>query len=109
MGHWLLPAPVAQPPPPSHHPPARTPALSNAQAEAFGGRILLAYEVDEAGHVGELSDRWQSISGPDDVQTPADVYASLTQEGFAVHYCRVPVTDGTSPSVRGRRQGEPSG
>ena len=43
--------------------------------------------------------RWEEIDHPDAVQTPADVYGSLAHEGFAVKYVRVPVTDGTAPSV----------
>ncbi|KAG2430310.1 hypothetical protein HYH02_013787 [Chlamydomonas schloesseri] len=69
-----------------------------AEAQKFGGRILLAYESTAAGHVGELSDVWETISGPEDVQTSAEVYAGLTGQGFAVKYFRVPVTDGTSPA-----------
>lgn len=44
--------------------------------------------------------RWEDIDHPDAVQTTADVYANLTKQGFAVQYCRCPVTDGTAPSVR---------
>jgi len=44
--------------------------------------------------------RWEEIDHPDAVQTPANVYGSLAHEGFAVKYVRVPVTDGTAPSVR---------
>eukprot|EP00198_Chlamydomonas_reinhardtii_P010886 XP_001700223.1 predicted protein [Chlamydomonas reinhardtii] len=69
-----------------------------AVAQKFGGRILLAYESTAAGHVGELSDAWETIAGPEDVQTSAEVYAGLTSQGFAVKYFRVPVTDGTSPA-----------
>jgi hypothetical protein len=40
---------------------------------------------------------WEPIKGPDAVQTPAEVYASLAREGLAVRYLRVPVTDGKAP------------
>jgi hypothetical protein len=40
---------------------------------------------------------WETIKGPDAVQTPAEVYAALAQEGLAVRYLRVPVTDGKAP------------
>lgn len=43
--------------------------------------------------------RWEEIDHPDAVQTPAEVYSSLAKQGFAVQYCRVPVTDGTAPTV----------
>ncbi|GLI60364.1 hypothetical protein VaNZ11_002488 [Volvox africanus] len=69
-----------------------------AEAEKFGGRIVLAFESQEAGHLGELNDVWETISGPDDVQTSAELYDNLASQGFAVKYFRVPVTDGTSPS-----------
>ncbi len=68
------------------------------QAEKFGGRVVVAFEGQDAGGYGQLNDVWEDV-GPDDVLTPAEVYANLTSEGFAVKYFRVPVTDGTSPSV----------
>lgn len=49
-----------------------------------------------------LTCRWEEIDHPDAVQTPAEVYSSLAHQGFAVKYVRVPVTDGTAPSVSGR-------
>lgn len=39
------------------------------------------------------------------MQTTAEVYSSLAKQGFAVQYCRVPVTDGTAPTVGGKRAG----
>lgn len=60
--------------------------------------MLVAFEGQDASGYGQLNDVWEAI-GPDDVLTPAEVYANLTSEGFAVKYFRVPVTDGTSPSV----------
>ncbi|GLC33893.1 hypothetical protein PLESTM_000131000, partial [Pleodorina starrii] len=69
-----------------------------AEVDKFGGRILLAFESQEASHQGELNDVWEAIVGPEDVQTSAEVYDNLTSQGFAVKYFRVPVTDGTSPS-----------
>ena len=95
-------------------PPPHTHTHTRAQAQKFGGRILLAYESTAAGHVGELSDAWETIAGPEDVQTSAEVYAGLTSQGFAVKYFRVPVTDGTSPAVSprglgGRRVGRAGG
>ncbi len=44
--------------------------------------------------------RWEEIDHPDAVATPAEVYASLTKQGFAVTYLRLPVTDGAAPLVR---------
>ncbi|GFR48167.1 hypothetical protein Agub_g10003 [Astrephomene gubernaculifera] len=70
-----------------------------AEAEKFGGRILLAFEAQDSGHLGELSDVWEAIEGPQDVMTSAEVYGALASQGFAVKYFRVPVTDGTSPSA----------
>eukprot|EP00798_Chlamydomonas_sp_ICE-L_P002281 gene2281-8554_t len=62
-----------------------------------GGRILVACESFVEGHNGELNDQWEEIDHPDAVLTPAEVYASLTKQGFAVNYARIPVTDGTAP------------
>lgn len=45
-----------------------------------------------------LACSWESVR-PEDVLTPSEAYASLSAQGFAVQYLRVPVTDGTSPSV----------
>lgn len=70
-----------------------------AEALRHGGRILVAHESFEYGHYGELYDNWEEIDHPDAVQTPAEVYASLMEQGFAVKYCRLPVTDGSAPMV----------
>eukprot|EP00197_Chlamydomonas_leiostraca_P007983 CAMPEP_0202863826 /NCGR_PEP_ID=MMETSP1391-20130828/4304_1 /ASSEMBLY_ACC=CAM_ASM_000867 /TAXON_ID=1034604 /ORGANISM="Chlamydomonas leiostraca, Strain SAG 11-49" /LENGTH=1425 /DNA_ID=CAMNT_0049543499 /DNA_START=116 /DNA_END=4393 /DNA_ORIENTATION=- len=71
-----------------------------AEALRHGGQILVAHESFEYGHFGELYDTWEEIDHPDAVQTPAEVYASLATQGFAVQYCRVPVTDGTAPTLQ---------
>jgi hypothetical protein len=43
---------------------------------------------------------WEPISGPDAVQTPAEVYGALAAvEGLGVRYLRVPVTDGKAPQA----------
>lgn len=70
-----------------------------AEALRHGGRILVAHESFEYGHYGELYDTWEEIDHPDAVQTPAEVYASLTEQGFAVSYLRLPVTDGAAPQL----------
>ena len=36
-------------------------------------------------------------AGPDDVQTPREVYEALSAVGYKVEYHRVPITDGSSP------------
>lgn len=35
------------------------------------------------------------------MQTPQEVYEQLAAEGYRVKYYRVPLTDGTTPKVRG--------
>ena len=70
-----------------------------AEALKFGGKILVACESFEPGHYGELRDEWEEIDHPDAVQTTAEVYSSLSKQGFAVKYVRVPVTDGTTPTL----------
>jgi hypothetical protein len=70
-----------------------------AEALKFGGKILVAAESFEPGHYGELRDEWEEIDHPDAVQTTAEVYSSLSKQGFAVKYVRIPVTDGTTPTL----------
>ncbi|KAL6757552.1 inositol hexakisphosphate-domain-containing protein [Haematococcus lacustris] len=70
-----------------------------AEALRHGGRILVAHESFEYGHYGELYDTWEEIDHPDAVATPAEVYSGLTRQGFAVKYVRIPVTDGTAPTL----------
>lgn len=37
------------------------------------------------------------LTGPQDVQTPREVYEALEREGYRVNYHRIPITDGSSP------------
>jgi hypothetical protein len=83
-----------------------------AEAARYGGRILVQREsapssTASAGGAlpstqpsgrGEVVDCWEAVSGPHAVQTPAEVYAALAEEGLGVRYVRVPVTDGRAPS-----------
>ena len=46
-----------------------------------------------------LVDVWEQINGAESVQTTAEVYDGIREEGYAVEYHRVPVTDGTPPEV----------
>jgi hypothetical protein len=57
-------------------------------------------EAVPEGQHGVLQDGWEPLVGPQSVQTPAMVYQQLRGQGFHVTYYRVPVTDGTAPSVR---------
>lgn len=67
-------------------------------ADHYGGRILVALEsITAAGGRGELVDTWEWVANASAVQTPAEVYAMLRQEGFNVQYTRIPVTDGMAP------------
>lgn len=69
-----------------------------AVAARYGGRVLVAREsAISGGGQGELIDTWEAVAGPSAIQTPAEVYAMLRQEGYRVGYGRVPVTDGTAP------------
>lgn len=69
------------------------------EALKFGGKILVSSESFDPGHYGELRDDWEEIDHPDAVQTTAEVYTSLAKQGFAVKYVRIPVTDGTTPTL----------
>ncbi|GMH33294.1 hypothetical protein BSKO_01128 [Bryopsis sp. KO-2023] len=70
------------------------------EAKMYDGRILVGREAPSSGNIGCLEDQWESIGGQEDVQTPAEVYAALQQQGYKVNYFRLPVTDGTSPHFR---------
>uniref|UniRef100_A0A7I4E3I3 Paladin n=1 Tax=Physcomitrium patens TaxID=3218 RepID=A0A7I4E3I3_PHYPA len=63
-----------------------------AEAERTGGRMLLHKEEYNpiTGH-SDIIGYWEVISA-EDVQTPAEVYAGLRQEGYNVDYQRVPLT-----------------
>lgn len=71
------------------------------EASKMGGKILLHREQDcpnidegEPNIVGI----WQFIE-PEDVLTPAEVYASLLNEGFSIDYRRIPLTRERSPKT----------
>ena len=57
-----------------------------AEAEQYGGRVLVSRELDD----GQLVDVWVQLHS---VHTPAEAYAMLAQEGYSLRYLRVPVTD----------------
>lgn len=58
-------------------------------AAHYGSRILVAREsAISGGGSGELIDTWEPVASPDAVQTPAEVYRALRQEGHRVAYCR---------------------
>jgi protein-tyrosine phosphatase len=63
-----------------------------AEAERTGGRMLLHKEEYNpiTGH-SEIIGYWEVIS-PEDVQTPAEVYAGLRTEGYNLDYQRIPLT-----------------
>ena len=65
------------------------------------GWIVVALETPQPSEeYGILDDGWEKIDGVCSVQTPADVYDSLREEGFAVEYHRIPLTDGRTPDAR---------
>lgn len=58
--------------------------------------MLVAREsAAPGGATGQLFDVWEPVLGPEAVQTPAEVYATLP----GVTYLRVPVTDGRAPQL----------
>eukprot|EP00158_Paraphelidium_tribonemae_P007900 Partr_v1_DN28391_c0_g1_i1_m78600 putative phosphatase domain containing, paladin 1 len=58
-------------------------------------RIMLHEE--EAGSNGfSLMPVWETVD-PSEVETPAEIYADMSAEGFAIEYLRLPVTDEQAP------------
>ena len=49
---------------------------------------------------GQVSEAWETITGPADLLTPVELYASLKAQGFLVDYARIPITDGRAPKAR---------
>ncbi|XP_047316660.1 paladin-like isoform X2 [Impatiens glandulifera] len=57
-----------------------------------GGRMLLhREEYSPASHQASVIGLWENIF-PDDVKTPAEVYAALKDEGYNIEYSRIPLT-----------------
>ena len=76
---------------------ARLCADVRAEAEQYGGRVLVSRETDD----GQVVDVWETLrDGPDAVQTPRAVFEALKADGFAVEMMRVPVTDEKAPKER---------
>lgn len=59
-----------------------------AEAEQYGGRILIHSERDDR----SLKVLWETIADDDDVMTPREMYQSLVEAGLPVDYARVPMT-----------------
>lgn len=57
-----------------------------AESERYGGRVLVSREL--AG--GQVVDCWEEVTS---VQTPLEVYATLSSEGYELSYVRIPITD----------------
>ncbi len=57
-----------------------------AEAEQYGGRVLVSKELDD----GQVIDTWEPVHT---VQTPLEVCAALTAEGYQLSYVRIPITD----------------
>ncbi len=65
-----------------------------AEAEKFGGRILL-HDEDENGVVA----KWVQLT-PESVQTTREVFDQIADEGYQVDFARVPVTDEKAPETQ---------
>ncbi|KAK2078696.1 hypothetical protein QBZ16_003536 [Prototheca wickerhamii] len=65
------------------------------EAALYGNQILVAEEDDSF----QVVQAWQPVSEAD-VQTPAEVYHELVEDGYDIDYLRVPVTDEKAPKSR---------
>lgn len=70
------------------------------EAHQYGGSVLVSKEMDD----GQVVDTWTPVES---VQTPAEVYARLQDEGYQISYVRVPITDEKVCQPRPRRCAEP--
>lgn len=67
------------------------------EAKRYDGALMVNHETD----AGEIFDAWEPVSlEGNHVQTPAEVYQGLQNEGYKVEYARVPITDGKAPKSR---------
>lgn len=64
-----------------------------AEAAAYGGRLLVSAELDD----GRVTEQWVTVES---VQTPASLAASLAAEGYPLSYVRIPITDEKAPKGR---------
>lgn len=62
------------------------------EAQRNGGRLLIQDETQDE----RMISRWIEI-GPNDVQTPREVFDGLRSQGFRVNYARVPISDEKAP------------
>ncbi|XVE77374.1 hypothetical protein DITRI_Ditri13aG0057200 [Diplodiscus trichospermus] len=62
------------------------------EAERYGGAIMVTHETDD----GQIFDAWEHVNS-DSIQTPLEVFKCLEDDGFAIKYARVPITDGKAP------------
>lgn len=62
------------------------------EAERHGGRFLVAVENADM----SISGRWVELK-PGDVQTPAEVFDGLKQQGYRIDYARIPISDEKAP------------
>ncbi|KAL6785014.1 hypothetical protein ACKKBG_A02080 [Auxenochlorella protothecoides x Auxenochlorella symbiontica] len=65
------------------------------ESARYGAQILVAEEDDQF----QVVQAWQPVSEAD-VQTPAEVYRELIEDGYDIDYLRVPVTDEKAPKGR---------
>lgn len=56
-----------------------------------GGKMLLHEEYNTTSHQSSVTGYWMNIL-TDDIKTPAEVYASLKDEGYNIAYRRIPLT-----------------
>lgn len=62
------------------------------EAARNGGRLLIQDETQDE----RMISRWVEV-GPQDVQTPREVFDGLRSQGFRVNYARVPISDEKAP------------
>ena len=62
------------------------------EASLYDGSIMVAHEDDQF----QVVEDWEPVTEVD-VQTPAEVYEELCNDGYHIDYLRVPVTDEKAP------------
>jgi len=62
------------------------------EAAKYDGSVIVAHEDDQF----QVVEDWEAVTEVD-VQTPADVYHELCDDGYNIDYVRVPVTDEKAP------------
>lgn len=62
------------------------------EAGMYDGGVMVAHEDDEF----QVVEDWEAVTEVD-VQTPAEVYKELIDDGYKIEYLRVPVTDEKAP------------